>query len=466
MTIEPAPAKQDYRDIQGTSYCYSDGVVPLLDGLAERVQLMRAAGRLNADSLAHIRKFFRLKSIYHSNAIEGNQLNIGETRIVVEQGLTITGKPLKDSAEAKNLAHALDFFESLATSREPLTCVAIRQTHALILKDIDDDNAGKYREIVVEISGSKYHPPAPHDVPPEMDQFCSWLAMANEAAEGSNPVALAAAAHAWFVRIHPFADGNGRTARIIMNLILMRHGYPIAVITKDERQRYYDALEESQSSDLTPFILQITESVVESLEEYERAVAEQTAQQEWAQSLVAKFTAPQRSEAENFYEVWRSAMELFKNYVRQSTHLINEQASGLARIYFEDFGNLEFEKYLSLRDRGLTKRTWFFRIDFKSAEKAARYLFFFGFPSQAMAGHLNLGDRVTLHVSTEVTPFLYERLENLQRLDLPDVREVGYNMGDEQFVVRATGGVIQVQRVEEIVRLFFEQVVQRNFPST
>jgi Fic family protein len=466
VVTQSASSKQGYRDIVGTAYCYSEGVGSLLDDLAKRVRDMRAAGRLSPDSLAHIRKFFRVKSIYNSNAIEGNQLDLGETRLVVEQGLTITGKPLKDSAEARNLAHALDYFESLASSRETLKCVDIRQTHSLILKDIDDENAGRYRGTNVEISGSAYHPPPSHDVPGEMDAFCAWLAAASDEADSDNPIALGAAAHAWFVRIHPFADGNGRTARIIMNLILMRYGYPIAVITKDERQRYYDALEESQSSDLTPFIVLVAESVLESLEEYERAVAEQTAHQEWAQSLVAKFTAPQRNEAENYYEVWRSAMDLFKNYVRQSTYLIDEQAGGLARIYFADFGGLEFEKYLSLRDGRMTKRTWFFRVDFKSAQVAARYLFFFGFPSNAMSSHLRAGDRVTLHVATEITPFLYEGLDNLQREDLPDVREVGYNAGDEQFVVRAAGGIIQTQRVEEIVRLFFEQVVQRNFPSS
>jgi hypothetical protein len=156
-------------------------------------------------------------------------------------------------------------------------------------------------------------------------------------------------------------------------------------------------------------------------------------------------------------------MDLFKNYVRQSVHLLNEQAGSFARIYFEDFGGLEFEKYLTLRDGRMTKRTWSFRVDFKSAQKAARYLYFFGFPSYAMSESLQAGDRVTLHVATEISPFLYERLDNLQREDLPDIREVAYSAGEEQFVVRTAKGVIQKQRVEEIVRLFFEQVIQRNF---
>jgi len=459
---------QAYQELPGTAYSYSDGIRSRLQELSDRVQQLRAAGKLSPTALRQINKFFRIKSIHHSNAIEGNQLNLGETRMVIEQGLTISGKPLKDSAEARNLGHALDFFEELATSSEGFRCHDVRQIHALILRGIDDENAGAYRKINVEISGSAFSPPPTESVPMEMDDFCKWLFESSAPDTpylDQDPVILAAAAHAWFVRIHPFADGNGRTARLIMNLMLMRFGHPIAVITKDERQRYYDALEESQSSDLTPFIALIVESVAESLEEYERAVAEQTAQVEWAQSLVAKFTGPQQTEAENYYEVWKASMDLFKGYARQLATVINESARGLARIYVEDYGTLEFEKYLSLRGGQATKRTWFFRVDFRTPDRAARYLFFFGFPSSAIRPNLNLGDRVTLHLSTEESPFLYERLDNLMRDDLPDLREIAYNAGDEQYIARFKGGLIQPIRAEKVVQDFFNQVVQRNFPA-
>ena len=456
-------ARESYNEVLGTPYFYSQGIDPILDQLSQRVANMRAAGRLTRDALARIREFFRLKSIYHSNAIEGSQLNLGETRLVVEQGLTITGKPLKDSAEARNLAHALEFFESLASATEPIDASTIRQIHALILKDIDDSNAGKYRSMNVEISGSAYKPPEPFKLSAEMDELCEWLATAGDSSFVEDPIATAAAAHAWFVGIHPFLDGNGRTARILMNLILMRAGYPIAVITKDERGRYYESLEESQGSDLTPFMLLVAESVEESLEEYERAIVEQTAQQEWAQALAAKFTAPQRVQAENYYEVWRSAMELLKNYVRQSAYVLNEEAAGLARIYFEDFGTLEFDKYLSLRDGKYAKRTWLFRVDFRSPTQVRRFLFFFGWASQSMRQELSHGDRVTLHVSTEESPYVYERLDNLIRPDLPETREVGYNASDEQFLVRSSGDLVQPLRMEELVRNFFEQVIKKGF---
>lgn len=457
-----------YQDIPGSAYCWDLALRQQLQDLHNRVQQMRTAGKLTRQALERISKFFRLKNIYHSNAIEGNQLNLGETRLVVEQGLTITGKPLKDSAEARNLASALDYFEILARASEPLTCIDIRQLHSLILKGIDDDNAGRFRTTDVEISGSQFKPPGHESVAAQMTELCDWLqGVTGDAPRGElDAILLAAAAHTWFVRIHPFVDGNGRTARILMNLLLMRHGYPIAVLTKDDRERYYDALEHSQSSDLTPFVSLLVESVRESLEEYERAVADQTVQLEWAAALMSKFTEPQRVEASNYYELWKASMELFRSYVRQSADLINEQAIGLVRVYFTDYGTLDFEKYLSLRDGRSTKRTWFFRTDFRSAEERRRYLFFFGYPSQPIGNRLTLGDRVTLHVSTEVAPYEWERLDYVTPPQaLPDLREVAYSARDEQFFARTADGTIQAMRVEAIVRNFFEQVFKRGFPS-
>jgi Fic family protein len=428
---------------------------------------VRAAGSLTPEALRVIRQFFKVKNIYHSNAIEGNQLDLGETRMVIEQGLTITGKPLKDTAEAKNLSHALDYFEELASTTDAFTCNDIRQVHSLILKDIDDENAGRYRQVSVEVSGSAFTPPDPESVAPRMTDFCEWLSGISQGTgdNRTNVIGLAAAAHAWLVRVHPFTDGNGRTARIVMNLILMRYGYPIAVLTKDDRQRYYDALEASQSSDLTPFVALIAESVSESLDEYERAATEQMAQVEWAQSLVSKFTAPQRIRARNHYELWKSAMELFKNYVRQIAGLLDEQAERPSRIYFTDFGMIEYEKYLSLRNGYSAKRTWCFRTDFRPGVHAVRYLFSFGYASQQVRGHISPGDSVCLYVSAQVAPYQFERMDNLPQTNHPSLREIAYSAEKEQFVARFGDGTIAVSRVEPIVQRFFNEVVERNFTA-
>ena len=242
-------------DIPGTSYSYDESQEFSFRRLSDRVHEMRATGKLSPDVLYLLRKFFRIKNIHHSNAIEGNVLEVGETRQVVELGLTITGKPLKDQAEARNLSHALDFLEELAGNPDrPITENEVRQLHSLVLEGIND-GAGAYRTVPVTISGSEFLPTRPESIPADMQVFMRWLSDASvpssETFARVRGLIIAAAAHTWFVTIHPFIDGNGRVARLLTNLLLMRYGFPIAIITKEDRLRYYDALEESQASDLT-----------------------------------------------------------------------------------------------------------------------------------------------------------------------------------------------------------------------
>ena len=439
-------------------------LIARLKGIVDRVSSMRSSGALSPEVLGRLRRFFKIKNIYNSNAIEGNVLDVGETRLVVEQGLTLTGKPLKDQAEAKNLSEATDFLESLATDKSrPISAIDIRQMHFLVLKDIRDEDAGKYRSVAVEISGSKYKPPAPESVAAQMEEFSAWLAEASVPGNRWNiedALLVAAAAHAWFVTIHPFIDGNGRVGRLILNLLLMRYGYPIAIITKADRTRYYDSLEESQTSDLTALVSLIAECVEESLEEYETAALEQRAHHEWAQSIVGKLQRAEQVRAENQYEVFRNAMELLKSIFKQTTEMLNSTAI-LAEVWFKDFGQLELEKYLALRGNTSAKRTWFFRVDFKSGHRTARYLFFFGYPSYSMKGRCD----VTLHVAREEPPgsYNYERLDSLSAPNVPGLVEVGYGASREEFIARKKSGNIVEMKIDKVCREFFEDVVQRHF---
>ncbi|HEV2301793.1 MAG TPA: Fic family protein [Stellaceae bacterium] len=453
--------------VSGTPYELDDTLLPTLKTVAERISSMRSNGALSPDVLGRLRRFFKIKNIYNSNAIEGNSLDVGETRLVVEQGLTLTGKPLKDQAEARNLSAAIDFLESLVQdSSRPITEADIRQIHFLVLKGIRDADAGKYRSVVVEISGSQYKPPPPEAVPAQMEEFCKWLArvsvVPSSGATCEDAISLAAASHTWLVTIHPFVDGNGRVGRLILNLLLMRHGYPIAIIAKADRSRYYDSLEISQSSDLTAVISLIAECVEESLEEYEVAAQEQREHEGWAQSIVGKLQKAERIRAELQYEVWRNAMELLKSIFKQTAEILDTSAT-LAGVWFKDFGQLELEKYLSLKGHGSAKRTWFFRVDFRSGERSARYLFFFGSPSYSTR---DKGD-VSLHVAREepAGSFNYERLENISAPNVPGLLEIGYDARREEFFARKKSGSISEMKVEEICRAFFEDVVSRHFSS-
>jgi len=157
---------------------------------------------------------------YHSNAIEGSSITLAWTKAILADGLTVGGKSLREHLEVINHKHAIDFVEALAAGREPLTEHTIRQIHALILRAI----------------GSNYVPPDPSAVPPLMHDFGLWLN--SQEAQALHPVELAAPAHFKLVDIHPFVDGNGRTARLLMNLLLLRNGYPLAIIRNEDRSRY------------------------------------------------------------------------------------------------------------------------------------------------------------------------------------------------------------------------------------
>lgn len=454
-------------EIEGTPYCYESSQLQLIEDLSNRVIELRSGGKLSPEVLKTIRRYFRIKNIYHSNAIEGNILDVGETRQVVEYGLTITGKPLKDQAEAKNLSDALDLLESLAVQTDvSIRETDIRQIHQLVLKDIDNDNAGKYRTVKVEISGSEFEPPSPESIAAQMEEFAEWLLKISTVSDQDigNPDAIlfAAVAHTWLVYIHPFIDGNGRVARLLMNLILMRSGYPIAIITKEDRLRYYDALEISQSSQLSAFLSLITESIYESLEEYEEAAREQREKEEWAQSLASRFTEKEIVRARNEFEVWHNAMELLKSYFKQMTDLL-DQSSTVGTVFFRDFGSLEFEKYLSLRNYGSAKKTWFFRLDFRSGDKVARYLFFFGSPSYPMRDKTD----VTLHISREEpsSSFHYERLETIGKDNISGVIEIGYKADAERFIARGRTGKSRMEKIEDLAKRFFEDVVKVHFQN-
>ena len=187
--------------------------------------------------------WFKVELTYTSNAIEGNTLTRRETAVVIEKGLTVGGKSLKEHLEATNHAKALDLVQLLIEKKPfQLTSKDILTIHDIILKGIDDDNAGHYRNVPVRISGSTVVLPNPRKVPDLMDEFQAWLTGKHDL----HPVEFAGEAHYRLVTIHPFVDGNGRTARLLMNLLLMMHGYPPAIIRKRDRLAYISALEKAQ----------------------------------------------------------------------------------------------------------------------------------------------------------------------------------------------------------------------------
>lgn len=220
---------------------------------------------INKTVLKQIREYYKVGLTYASNAIEGNSLTESETKIVIEDGLTINGKPLKDHFEAIGHGEAYDLMYKLYRDYA-IAEADIKKLHELFYYRIDAKNAGKYRKVKVFISGSKYPLPLPENVPGLMADFARKLSAMKKLL---HPVDLAARIHKDFVFIHPFVDGNGRVARLLMNLALLQAGYNITIIPPIRRRDYIDALEKAREDD-KPFTAFIAEMVMEAQKDYIR----------------------------------------------------------------------------------------------------------------------------------------------------------------------------------------------------
>lgn len=220
-----------------------------LQALLDEVDILRnkwnAGKPHNNLVLSKMRDYFGVEYTYESNKIEGNTLTLQETHLVVNEGITIAGKSLKEHLEAVNHYEAIDFIISLTQKKENLSPRSLLELHYLILKGIDKRNAGKYRDVGVKISGSKHVPPDALQIQQLMDDYFTFY---ESQINQIHPVILAAEMHERLVTIHPFVDGNGRTSRLVMNLILLNNGYTIANLKGDaaSRIKYFQCLEKAQ----------------------------------------------------------------------------------------------------------------------------------------------------------------------------------------------------------------------------
>jgi len=251
----------------------------LLKELSEKKRQLESLKPLPKDIIKNLEDWLRVELTYSSNAIEGNTLSRIETAEVLEKGTgaVISGKPLKDQLEAVNHAKALDFITELVKHKKSHQFINeddIKTIHKVVFTGIDDQWAGKYRQTEVFIRGTDVEFPNFHKVPYHMAEFIQWL----EKQQNTHPVRVAADAHFRLVSIHPFIDGNGRTARLLMNLILIINSYPMAIIKNEERIKYLEAVNIGQTKNDLGLFYQIVEQAVDrSLDAYINAAKGESA---------------------------------------------------------------------------------------------------------------------------------------------------------------------------------------------
>lgn len=245
----------------------------IINRIEEKKQLLDKHRPMPKIALQKLEDNFVVEWTYNSNAIEGNTLSLGETRLVLETGITINGKPLKDHLEAINHKKAILYLLDFIKKQKKIDEQLIRHIHGIVVNNIEHEYAGRFRSGQVRILGADFVPPNYIKIPNLINDLVKWLYGESKKLYSLDQAAIF---HHRFETIHPFYDGNGRTGRLLMNLILMQKGYPPVIITNTDRKKYLNALNKANRQDYSALILLIAVSLERYLDFYLEAIASTT----------------------------------------------------------------------------------------------------------------------------------------------------------------------------------------------
>lgn len=248
---------------------YREEFQSTFERLYQKKQDLQASRPLPNIALNKIRESLSIEWTYNSNSIEGNTLNLRETQMVLQEGITIKGKSLREHFETHNHDKAIDYLYQIVNDDYDLRSIDILSLHGLVLRSIEDEFAGRIRNGGVRISGANFIPPNANKVSDYLDELIDFV---NTNPLGLNNIELATIFHHKLVWIHPFFDGNGRTVRLSMNLLLMRCGFPPAIILKNDRKKYYEALNQANNGNYQKLILLMCQALERSLNIYLNAM--------------------------------------------------------------------------------------------------------------------------------------------------------------------------------------------------
>lgn len=257
--------------------------------LYQKKQDLQASRPLPNIALNKIRESLSIEWTYNSNSIEGNTLSLRETQMVLQEGITIKGKSLREHFETYNHDKAIDYLFSIINDDYVLRSIDILSLHSLVLRSIEEDFAGRIRNGGVRISGANFVPPNANKVSDLLDELIDFI---NTNPLELNDIELATIFHHKLVWIHPFFDGNGRTVRLAMNLLLLRCGFPPAIILKNDRKKYYEALNQANSGNYQKLMLLMCQALERSLNIYLNAMPDSNTDFQKISDIVSEPSSP------------------------------------------------------------------------------------------------------------------------------------------------------------------------------
>jgi Fic family protein len=244
---------------------YRQELQSTFDRLYEKMDVLKSSRPLPAIALQKIKESLSVEWTYNSNSIEGNTLTLRETQMVLQEGITVKGKSLREHFEAKNHEKAINYLFSIVSNDYTMRSIDILSLHELVLNMIEDDYAGRIRNGGVRITGANFVPPNANKISDLLDELIHFV---NTNPLQLNDIELATIFHHKLVWIHPFFDGNGRTVRLAMNLLLMRKGFPPAIILATDRKKYYEALNQANNGKYDKLMLLMCQALERTLNIY------------------------------------------------------------------------------------------------------------------------------------------------------------------------------------------------------
>lgn len=268
---------------------YREEMMPFFERLEMKLEQLKKHRPLPSMALNKIREALTVEWTYNSNSIEGNTLSLRETQMVLQDGITIKGKSLREHFEAKNHERAINLLYKLVDDQKIISIHEVLSLHGLVLNSIEEEFAGRLRNGGVRISGANFVPPNALKVSGLLDDLFTFV--------GTNPlnlniIELATVFHHRFVWIHPFFDGNGRTVRLAMNLLLMKQGFPPAIILTNDRIKYYTALNDANKGRYGKLMLLMAQALERSLNIYLNALPGNTLEYTEISNLVEEENLP------------------------------------------------------------------------------------------------------------------------------------------------------------------------------
>ena len=435
-------------DLDGSPYSFEETggwVWKEAAEIQERVDMLRQQGKLSEQTLHEFFGDTRFRQIAESNAIEGSTLDVGETELAVMKGVTITGHDPAYSKDAVNLSKALERMVELARDESPTTLDQVKELHSLILAGAP--GAGLFRSQPVRIAGSDHRPPASWEgVMSEMEDWESW----SSSNEDCQALLRAIVLHTWLTHIHPFTDGNGRTSRAVMNLELIRAGFPSVIIRRKDRLRYYEALAESDlGGDLGPISELILARTEDALRELERTAAVHDG---YDPTPVKIRRAQERQAA-----IWNDAVRLLFSLTADALGAVFDGSGEVSTRWYDD--ELLVEDYAALEKEDPAGNSWLYRIDVKAPLLGERrWLAWTGYRSREMKEWQDIGPGPSIFWSVPAPsgsrPWTqaYSKSPGVEEftLQLPNV---------DQWIGRLPNGEIKRIKPSEMARKIAQAVV-------